>query len=109
MFERPLTTQDLFWILPLTAVAIAVFILALRMCYDTFIKPKPPKPLRYQSTINQYRRIPQVGDKPTFSKTDVTQYCIGFILFLLVAASCSPKGTLNCGSRYKLIAPSFNK
>jgi hypothetical protein len=84
MFERTLTTQDLQWILPLTAVAIAIFILALRMCYDTFIKPKPPRPLRYQSTIDQYRRIPQVGDKPTFSKTDVKQYCIGLVIFLLI-------------------------
>ena len=29
------------------------------------------------------------------------------ILYCL--ASCSPKGTLNCGSKYKLIAPKFNK
>jgi uncharacterized membrane protein YidH (DUF202 family) len=65
---------------------------------------------RYQSTtekkaIEQYKYLPKAGN--------TKQYCIGIILFLLIAAmsgcASSKNGTLPNGCKYKLIAPPFNK
>jgi hypothetical protein len=52
-----------------------------------------------KKTIGTYKYLPKAGDKKMLLLT--------LILMLLIAASCSPKGTLNCGSTYKLIAPKF--
>jgi hypothetical protein len=53
-----------------------------------------------KQAIQKRKSSPKVGP--------VKQYCIGILLFLLIAMTgCSPKGTLNCGSTYKLIPPKF--
>ena len=61
---------------------------------------KKQKPNRYQHWINIRGSVPKAGDKKMLLLT--------IILILLIGAiSCSPRGTLNCGSTYKLIAPKF--
>jgi hypothetical protein len=52
-----------------------------------------------KKTIDMYGRLPKAGDKKMLLLT--------IVLMSLIAASCSPKGTLNCGSTYKLNAPKF--
>jgi ABC-type phosphate transport system permease subunit len=53
-----------------------------------------------KKTIDTYKYLPKAGDKKMLLLTIVLMLLIG-------AISCSPKGTLNCGSKYKLIAPKF--
>lgn len=60
---------------------------------------KKQKPNRYQHWIDARGSVPKAGDKKMLLLT--------LVLMLLIAASCSPKGTLNCGSTYKLHAPKF--
>lgn len=53
-----------------------------------------------KKTIDLYGYLPKTGDKKMLLLTIVLMLLIG-------ATSCSPKGTLNCGSTYKLHAPKF--
>lgn len=56
-------------------------------------------------TLQEKKAIDTYGYLPKATKN---HYALWVVLILLIAASsCSPKGTLNCGSTYKLYAPKF--
>lgn len=61
---------------------------------------KKQKLNRYQHWIEIRGSVPKAGDKKMLLLTIILMLLIG-------ATSCSPKGTLNCGSTYRLIAPKF--
>ena len=80
-----------FLIIVCVVTSVALFILALAQVAIIILGRKS-----YSKQI----KYPKAGNSK--------QYCIGFILFLLVAMTgCKPTGTLSNGCTYKLNPPKF--